>query len=50
MVSIIIFNVIIQKDVSMALHERAGKPAQQSDLINVAKLISDYYTLIPDDS
>lgn len=32
----------------MALHERAGKPAQQSDLINVAKLISDYYTLIPD--
>lgn len=32
----------------MALHERAGKPAQQSDLINVAKLISDYYTLQPD--
>ena len=33
---------------SMALHERAGQIAQQSDLINVAKLISDYYTLTPD--
>lgn len=32
----------------MALHERAGQIAQQSDLINVAKLISDYYTLTPD--
>ena len=32
----------------MALHERAGQTAQQSDLINVAKLISDYYTLKPD--
>ncbi len=32
----------------MALHDRAGQPANPTDLINVAKLISDYYTLQPD--
>lgn len=29
-------------------HPRAGLPAQQSDLINVAQLTSQYYTLAPD--
>lgn len=29
-------------------HPRAGQPAQQSDLINVAQLTSQYYTLVPD--
>jgi phosphoglucomutase len=32
----------------MALHALAGKPAQAEHLINIPKLISDYYTLIPD--
>lgn len=32
----------------MALHPRAGQPAQQSDLINVAQLVAEYYTLQPD--
>lgn len=32
----------------MASHPRAGKPAQQSDLINVAQLTSQYYVLKPD--
>ena len=32
----------------MSVHPSAGKQAQQSDLINVAKLTSDYYTLHPD--
>jgi phosphoglucomutase len=32
----------------MSLHPNAGKQAQQSDLINVAKLTSDYYSLQPD--
>lgn len=32
----------------MAISPNAGKQAQQSDLINVAKLISDYYSLTPD--
>ena len=31
----------------MAIHDRAGKPAQQSDLINVAQLTSQYYVLKP---
>ena len=29
-------------------HERAGQPAQESDLINVDKVISAYYDLVPD--
>ncbi|ABO23788.1 phosphoglucomutase (alpha-D-glucose-1,6-bisphosphate-dependent) [Shewanella loihica] len=32
----------------MALHERAGKPAQQRDLVNIPKLMSHYYRLSPD--
>lgn len=32
----------------MAIHNRAGQPAQQSDLINVARLTSQYYVLRPD--
>lgn len=32
----------------MASHPRAGKPAQQSDLINIAQLTSQYYVLKPD--
>lgn len=32
----------------MASHPRAGQPAQQSDLINVAQLTSQYYVLKPD--
>lgn len=32
----------------MANHERAGQPAQQSDLINVAQLTSQYYVLKPE--
>jgi phosphoglucomutase len=31
----------------MANHNRAGQPAQQSDLINVAQLTSQYYVLKP---
>ena len=32
----------------MANHTRAGQPAQQSDLINVAQLTSQYYVLQPE--
>ncbi|RLV58895.1 alpha-D-glucose phosphate-specific phosphoglucomutase [Parashewanella curva] len=32
----------------MAIHERAGQLAQQQDLINIPKLMSQYYRLIPD--
>ena len=32
----------------MATHPRAGQPAQQSDLINVAQLTSQYYVLKPE--
>lgn len=32
----------------MANHPRAGKPTQQSDLINVAQLTSQYYVLRPE--
>lgn len=32
----------------MANHPRAGQPAQQSELINVAQLTSQYYVLQPD--
>jgi phosphoglucomutase len=32
----------------VANHPRAGQPAQQSDLINVAQLTSQYYVLQPD--
>lgn len=32
----------------MAIHKRAGKPALQSDLINIPKLISQYFRLVPD--
>lgn len=32
----------------MANHPRAGQPAQQCDLINVAQLIAQYYALKPD--
>ena len=29
-------------------HERAGHPAQDSDLVDVAKLVTAYYTVHPD--
>ncbi|MDM7861175.1 phosphoglucomutase (alpha-D-glucose-1,6-bisphosphate-dependent) [Alteromonas sp. ASW11-36] len=32
----------------MALHPQAGQPADPSQLINVAKLVSDYYAIQPD--
>lgn len=32
----------------MAIHNRAGQPAQQSDLINVAQLTAHYYVLKPE--
>lgn len=32
----------------MAIHDRAGKPAQQGDLVNIPKLMSHYYRLVPD--
>lgn len=32
----------------MAKHARAGQPAQQSDLINVAALTAQYYALLPE--
>lgn len=32
----------------MANHPRAGQLAQQSDLINVAQLVSQYYVLTPE--
>ncbi len=34
----------------MTRHERAGQPAQDSDLVDVAKLITAYYALQPDPS
>lgn len=34
----------------MALHERAGQKAQAGDLINVARLVSDYYVKQPDEA
>lgn len=33
----------------MSLHERAGQKALDSDLINVARLVSDYYTREPNE-
>jgi phosphoglucomutase len=30
------------------VHERAGRPAQPSDLVDVARLLTSYYTLVPD--
>ena len=33
---------------SVANHPRAGQPARQSDLINVAQLTSQYYVLQPE--
>jgi len=35
-------------EVPVANHPRAGQPAQQSDLINIAQLTSQYYVLQPD--
>lgn len=32
----------------MAIHPRAGQPAQQDDLINIGQLVSEYYVLQPD--
>jgi phosphoglucomutase len=32
----------------MSIHPRAGKPAQASDLTNIARLVSAYYTRQPD--
>ena len=32
----------------MAIHERAGQPAQPEDLIDVAHLVTAYYTVVPD--
>lgn len=32
----------------MALHPQAGQPADPNQLVNVAKLVSDYYALQPD--
>ncbi len=32
----------------MSNHPRAGQPAQSDDLVDVARLITDYYTLHPD--
>jgi phosphoglucomutase len=32
----------------MALHPQAGQPACRTQLVNVAKLVSDYYSLQPD--
>ncbi|ABL99912.1 phosphoglucomutase (alpha-D-glucose-1,6-bisphosphate-dependent) [Shewanella amazonensis] len=34
----------------MAIHDRAGKQAQQGDLVNIPKLMSHYYRLLPDAS
>jgi len=34
----------------MSVHELAGKPAPDSILVNVAKLVSEYYSLSPDPS
>lgn len=31
----------------MALHQRAGLPVQEQDLINISRLISEYYTRVP---
>ncbi len=30
------------------MHPRAGQPAQAQDLINVSKLVSNYFDLVPD--
>ena len=32
----------------MAIHPRAGQPAQVSDLVNIPKLVSAYYVNLPD--
>ena len=32
----------------MALHERAGQPAEQKDLVNLPKLMAHYYRSVPD--
>ena len=32
----------------MALHPLAGKPAPESILINIPRLVSNYYSLLPD--
>ena len=32
----------------MAIHPRAGQPAQASDLVDIPKLVSAYYINLPD--
>ena len=32
----------------MTQHERAGQPAAADDLVDVARLVTDYYTLVPE--
>lgn len=34
----------------MSFHQRAGQPALDSDLVNIPRLISNYYTLQPSDN
>jgi phosphoglucomutase len=40
-------NIVIE-GAKMSAHDRAGQAAQAEDLVDVAKLITDYYTLAPD--
>ena len=32
----------------MGVHDRAGQPAREADLVDVAKLVTAYYALHPD--
>ncbi|HMQ66074.1 MAG TPA: phosphoglucomutase, alpha-D-glucose phosphate-specific, partial [Arachnia sp.] len=41
-------NAAARPRMSPMAHERAGLPAQESDLINVDEVIAAYYDLVPD--
>ena len=36
------------EELTLRVNERAGQPASQSDLVDVAKLVTSYYALHPD--
>ena len=38
----------VVKELTLPVNERAGQPASQADLVDVAKLVTSYYALHPD--
>jgi hypothetical protein len=40
----------LREESFVPMHPRAGRPAEPSDLVNVARLVTAYYTEHPDPS